>query len=113
MEDKNNVNLECTQCNYKTNSNSLWLRHINTDKHKRNGAKKTTKCDICEYESNSHWNIKMHKLQKHSSKEEKLTHKYYCKDCDIVLMCSAYYTSHINGKVHKNQVLVNNSKLTI
>ena len=101
--------LYCKLCEYKTIINADWLRHINTQKHKRNGQKKSTKCDLCEYESISHWNIKMHKIQIHSSKEEKSKCKYYCKDCDIVLMCSAYMDKHTNGKHHKNQVLVNKS----
>ena len=43
MEEKSKE-LLCKSCNYKTTKNSCWLKHIETDKHKRNGEKKITKC---------------------------------------------------------------------
>lgn len=101
--------LYCELCKYKTTVNADWLKHINTAKHKRNGEKKTTKCDLCDYESVSHWNIKIHKIQIHATTDEKSKCKYYCKDCNVVLMCNAYMDRHNNGIHHKNQVLVNKS----
>ena len=47
----NNNELYCECCNYKTNRNYDWLKHIKSQKHQRNGEKKITKCDLCEYTS--------------------------------------------------------------
>ncbi len=71
----------CDTCNYKTNIKTSWNTHIMSDKHNRNGQKKSTKCDLCTYESTSHWNIKIHKKLMHLTKEEKEKQKYYCKTC--------------------------------
>ena len=80
----------CKLCNYKTTRTNDWMKHINSQKHIRNGEKKTTKCDLCNYESNTHWNIKAHKLKIHATSEERSKHKYYCKLCDIIFFCKAY-----------------------
>ena len=79
---------------------SEWKKHIETEKHKRNGTKKTTLCDVCDYVSNSHWNLMMHILTQHSTKEQRMNHKYYCKYCDQVFFCNKYLTEHNNGKKH-------------
>ena len=42
--EENTKELFCKSCNYKTIKNSCLLKHIETDKHKRNGEKKITKC---------------------------------------------------------------------
>ena len=57
---------------------------------------------MCDYDSTSHWNIKLHKLSQHASIEEKLKHKYYCKDCDQVFFCKLYHDKHILGVKHNN-----------
>ena len=38
--------------------------------------------------------------------------KYYCKDCDKVFFCSTYLKKHIDGIVHKNKVIANESLRT-
>ena len=101
--------LLCKSCNYKTTKNSCWLKHIETDKHKRNGEKKITKCDICDYESPSHWNLKGHKLQVHATPEERSKHKYYCNLCDIIFFCKAYQDKHNAGRNHLVKVKVQQS----
>jgi len=70
------------------------------------------KCAKCEYASKNHWNVKMHNLSAHSTKEERSKQKYYCDICDNVFFCSAYYNKHIAGKRHKNmQEYINNDKI--
>ena len=101
--------LFCKSCNYTTTKNSFWLKHIETDKHKRNGAKKTTKCDLCEYETNTHWNLKGHKLQVHATAEERAKQKYYCNLCDVVFFCKAYMDKHMDGRNHLVKVKVEES----
>ena len=107
MEDNEKLYCEC--CNYTATANTFWLKHLETQKHKRNGQKKTTECDLCDYKSISHWNVKMHKIQKHSTKEERSKMKFYCGECDVVSMCQLYFDKHLAGIRHKNQVLVNKS----
>ena len=75
----------------------------------RNGEKKTTKCNLCDYESNTHWNIKVHKLQIHASSEERQKCKFYCNICDYVFFCKIYLDKHMNGKIHLNKVKIKES----
>ena len=67
-----NKRLFCKLCNYGTDVTSNWLAHVESQKHKRNGEKKPTKCDVCGYESTTHWNIQIHKFAMHSTKEERV-----------------------------------------
>ena len=85
------------------------MKHIKSQKHERNGRKKTTKCDLCDYESNTHWNVKIHKLKIHASSEERAKQKYYCNICDVVFFCKTYQDKHLNGKVHFNKIKIQES----
>ena len=70
--------LYCECCDYQANFLCEYNKHLNTQKHLRNGEKKPTKCDLCNYETSSHWNIKLHKLSQHATVIERQQHKYYC-----------------------------------
>lgn len=95
----------CYLCKYKTIKNTDWLKHQNTKKHQRNGKAKTTICNICNFSTSTHWNLKLHILSHHSTKEEREKHKYYCGICDLVFFCSTYMNKHLTGKIHKNKEL--------
>lgn len=103
MEEKPKFN--CDSCNYFTKHPSEWLKHISSKKHERNGKPKTHICDICQYETKTHWNLKMHNLSVHATKDERSSQKYYCNDCDQVFFSYVYYHKHMNGIKHKNYVL--------
>jgi len=105
--EKTNKEYFCYLCNYKTTRCSDWCKHINSQKHKRDGQKKTTKCDFCDYKSTSYSNITNHKLSCHSTLEERKLQKYYCDICDVVFLCNAYMKKHYEGKYHKNKELAN------
>ena len=90
----------CDLCKFNTDIKASWHAHIMSDKHNRLGQKKSTKCDLCNYESVSHWNVKLHVLSKHSTKEDRQKHKYYCNICDTVFFCPTYMERHMNGKKH-------------
>jgi len=105
----NKKDIYCKLCNYTTTKTSDWLKHINSQKHQRNGEKKTTKCDQCDYKSITHWNIKIHKLKIHSTTEERAKEKYYCNVCDYVFFCKTYMDKHLSGKVHQNKVKIQES----
>lgn len=95
----------CYLCEYRTTKNSDWIKHQSTRKHLRNGKPKTTKCDKCDFTTSTHWNLKLHILSHHSTKEERQQHKYYCDTCDLIFFCSTYKNKHTNGKIHKNKIL--------
>lgn len=103
----------CKNCDYGTCKPSDWEKHINSKKHARNGEKKSLNCSICNYESSSHWNLKIHVLSNHSTKEERMKHKYYCAVCDQVIFCSTYMNTHINGNKHKKKFLEDNNKVIL
>jgi hypothetical protein len=107
--EENIKELFCKSCNYKTTKNTFWLKHLETEKHKRNGEKKSKKCDICDYESNTHWNIKAHKVLVHATREERQQQKYYCNLCDVVFFCKAYQDKHNAGRNHNVKVKVQES----
>ena len=95
----------CYLCEYTTKKNSDWLKHQNTKRHLRNGKPKTTTCSVCKFSTSTHWNLKLHILSHHSTKEERQKYKYYCEVCDLVFFCSTYKNKHISGKIHKNREL--------
>lgn len=101
-DEKKKKEFYCYLCEYKTAINGDWLKHINSKKHQREGKPKTTKCDCCDYEASTHWNLKQHILTQHATLEERKNSKYYCKTCDLVFFCGAYMKKHIEGKNHKN-----------
>lgn len=105
MEDKKKY--YCKFCNYSTDHACDWIKHSETDKHQRNGKKKIHKCNECEYESNSKWNMNIHLLSSHSTQEERKKSKFYCKDCDQVFFCKLYLDKHNSGKKHKNVIKAN------
>jgi len=103
MENKKRFN--CELCNYNTHKPSDWIKHIESEKHKRDGNRKPRICNICTMEFFSHWNLKYHNLANHSTIEERRQQKYYCCDCDQSFFCSLYMQKHMEGIRHKNLVL--------
>jgi hypothetical protein len=98
-------NCEC--CKLNTSSTSIWLKHLGSAKHKRNGNPISHKCQFCEFETKTSWNFKIHNLSQHSTKEERSKYKYYCEICDKVLFSPLFKETHIKGIKHKNLVLLN------
>ena len=94
----------CKHCEYTTEKPSDWLKHIDTQKHKRFGKKKTHSCKNCDYETRMSWNMKLHVLTQHTSKEERLKQDYYCVDCDVVFLNLSHKNKHMDGVKHKNYV---------
>ena len=100
----------CDTCNYGTEFNNVYKKHLNSEKHIRHGEKKIFKCNSCDYKTNtSHWNLKMHITSKHSTIEEKSKQKYYCVICDSVFFSPLFYKNHIKSILHINKTILNNS----
>lgn len=100
----------CETCNYGSEFNNVYMKHMHSEKHLRNGEKKIFKCEKCDYKTTtSHWNLRMHITSKHSSIEEKLKQKYYCAVCDSVFFSPLFYKNHIKSILHINKTILNNS----
>ena len=104
-------NCEC--CKLNKSCTAIWLKHLDSAKHKRHGEPKFHKCDLCEFQTKTSWNYKLHKLSQHSTKEERSNSKYYCNICDVVFFSPLYYNSHMKGSKHKNLVLLDEYNKTI
>lgn len=104
----------CKYCNYHTSKPSDWLKHCKSQKHKRKGEEKTHKCPDCKYVCKTSWNMKLHMISQHSTKETRADQKYYCADCDLVFFSDNYYQKHIAGIKHKNFVnaILEQNKIT-
>ena len=100
MENINKNDLHCKLCNYTTNKNLSWLRHIESEKHKHNGIKLKKKCDTCDYESFNKWHLIMHNYSSHYTKEQRENEKNYCNLCDIVFISESHLNKHLNGRSH-------------
>ena len=116
MENKDKK-YSCENCSFYTNYASEWNKHTKSMKHQRGGKPKdkindSYECDDCDYKGLTHWNVKMHKISVHSTKEERENEKYYCKECDKVFFCEKYLNKHLDGIVHKNKVIANESLRT-
>lgn len=106
----NNNLLFCSCCNYKANFQSEFNKHLKSQKHARKGKPKEINCDVCDYTATTNWNLKIHKVIKHYTLEQKKELKYYCHLCDSVVFSKLYYDNHINSTFHKNNIILENTK---
>jgi len=98
----------CEKCNYKTNIKSLILQHYETELHKTGErGKKLIKekeifsCDKCDFSSTNNYNYLTHKLNNHSTKEErKQQFKYYCDNCDFGVFTESSLEIHKHSLRH-------------
>ncbi len=96
----NKFNKYCELCDYGTQYASEWLKHVKSNKHKRGGLSKETKCDKCDYKTSEHWILKRHQISMHSILEERKMQKYYCVVCDYVFFTRKNLEKHTNGIHH-------------
>lgn len=98
----------CENCNYKCKYKSIWDKHCDTELHKT-GKRKTrcdkkikAKCPDCDYKTSSSTNMKQHKLNYHSTEEEREKQfKYYCKLCKFGTFGKKLYDNHLTTNKHK------------
>jgi len=98
----------CEQCNYGTNIRYSLIQHNETELH-RTGQRKTKpkkikeeyKCADCEYKSTNKNNYLTHKLNNHSTKDErKKEFKYYCEVCDFGVFTESSLEKHNQSLRH-------------
>ncbi len=115
--DVKKYNYTCEKCNLKCNEKARWEKHINTELHKT-GARKKRKdykepltCDGCDYSTKNLTTMKVHKLNKHSTKEERgKQFIYYCKLCDFGCFFIEFMDTHNDTEKHKHNLsLINNN----
>ncbi len=101
----------CEKCNYKTNIKRYYSYHCKTEIHKTGKRKPRKprkdklgieyKCEICDYNTFNKNNYETHKLNNHSTREEREKQfKYYCKTCDFGVFVESCYNKHITTKKH-------------
>lgn len=100
----------CEKCNYQTNIKSSYNQHLKTSLHltgkrKPRSDKITYECTICKFQTNNKTNFLNHKLNNHSTKEERKIHfKFYCDDCDFGVFVNSLMNKHLQSKKHKIKV---------
>jgi hypothetical protein len=111
MEQSLQPKFYCVDCDYKCIYPAHWKQHLESDKHDNGGKRKPRcdkilepKCDLCSFTTNNLTNMKVHKLTKHSSKEEqKIGFKYYCDKCEFGTFGDILFTRHLETKKHINK----------
>jgi hypothetical protein len=107
--DKDKFKFFCDKCNYGTDIKYSLLQHNETILHKTGERgkefikeKEIYKCNICDYESNNKNNYLTHKLNNHSTKEEREKEfTYYCKFCDFGVFTESSMKTHNESIRHK------------
>jgi hypothetical protein len=107
----------CTQCNYSTDFESHYNRHLSGSKH-INGKRKersdknkvrveektTHTCTICNITYDHITNFKCHNLNNHSTVEDREKEfPYYCKVCDLGSFSKSKFEKHCETKIHINK----------
>ena len=105
----------CDDCNYKCKYNCEWIKHCSTELHKtgirkkRSDKKSVLSCEKCPYNTKNIIMMKQHKLNEHSSKEQReKDFKFYCKYCDIGTFSKDIFEKHNMTNKHKNYFFATN-----
>jgi hypothetical protein len=107
----------CEKCNYGTKLKHSFLQHNESAVHltgMHGGipliVREEYKCEQCDFNTNNKNNYMTHKLNNHSTKEERtLGFKYYCETCDFGVFTESSYNKHTQTVRHKrlNNSLIN------
>ena len=109
----------CEKCNYGTdiknsiNLHNKSLLHLTGVAGKRNikeeDKKKIYECKDCDFITKNKNNYFVHKLNNHSTKEErKEQYKYYCELCDFGVLSESLFEKHKETKTHLNIINIYN-----
>ena len=102
----------CEKCNYGTDIKSRLTHHEESDLHKTGERKKREKwskekkiykCQDCEYTTTFNKNYLIHKLNNHSTKEERASlYDFYCSLCDVGTASLVAFNQHKETSKHCN-----------
>lgn len=92
----------CEKCNYGTDIRYSLIQHEETELHKTGIRKKKPikekkyyQSTDCDYKSDNNNNYLTHKLNNHSTKEDRATQfKYYCSCCDFGVFTGSSFDKH-------------------
>ena len=97
----------CEKCDFRCDYDSHWNEHLECKRHtgvkrkERSDKKIEEKCKYCDYVSSKTTNYKLHYLNKHSTKEERMKEfKFYCEKCDFGCFVEVLYQRHIDTQKH-------------
>ena len=103
MESKYN----CEKCVFKCNYLSEWNDHLGCKRHtgekRKERSDKTLeeKCKFCDYIPSKTTNYKLHYLNKHATKEERIKEfTFYCEKCHFGCFTEILYQRHIETQKH-------------
>ena len=104
-----NEKYHCIECNYKTNCNRNWNKHIHTDKHTRNITQTNPNkyfCDKCNFNTTrqQHWEEHLLTMKHRRAVNEIETEPviYECEKCNYSTTRKTNWDSHINTVKHNN-----------
>jgi len=105
----------CEKCNYGTDIKSRLTQHEESDLHKtgqrkkreswtkKEEDKKIYKCQDCEYTTRIKTSFMSHKLNNHSTKEERASlFNFYCSLCDVGVPTLIAFNQHKETSKHCN-----------
>jgi len=82
---------------------------VSGQRKKRSDCREPFKCNICEYKTKNKTTLKIHKLNKHLTREErKKEFTYYCDNCDFGSFSNDSYEIHLKTTKHKYNEIKNN-----
>lgn len=105
----------CEKCQYGANIKNYFDAHNKstlhlTGKKKCKPKKEEYKCEECDFTTNKTSNLLTHKLNNHSTAEErKEKYKYYCDLCDVGTFVESNYEKH---KLSTKHILVSKNNNT-
>jgi hypothetical protein len=98
---------KCQKCSFNCEYLSILNQHLESKKHnetkrkERNDKILEPKCNLCSYETNKTTNMKVHRLTKHSSKEDREKEfKFYCNKCDFGTFIKILFDRHLETLKH-------------
>lgn len=118
MENNKDYKFYCEKCEFGTNFNSHYERHLSGNKH-INGKRKercdkekprveeyvSYKCEICNVIYDHITNYKTHNLNHHSTIEvREKEFPFYCKACDMGTFSKSKFEKHCEMKIHINKM---------
>ena len=92
----------CEKCKYGTDIRYSLIQHEKSELHIKGQRKKKPvkekkyyQCTDCEYKSDNNNNYLTHKLNNHSTKEDRsIQFKYYCSYCDFGVFTDSSFDKH-------------------
>jgi ribosomal protein L35 len=97
----------CKKCQFKCNFISIWNEHLLSKTHtgekrkERNDKILEEKCKFCDYKPTKTTNYRLHYLNKHAQKEERIKEfPFYCDKCDFGSFNQILLDRHLETEKH-------------